>query len=87
LDISNRPYLVFNAKFTAPKIGDMDAQMVKEFFNAFAVNAGITLHLNLVYGSNDHHKAEALFKAFGYALKQGVERSEKGETLSTKGCL
>lgn len=87
LDISNRPYLVFNAKFTAPKIGDMDAQMVKEFFNAFAVNAGITLHLNLVYGSNDHHIAEALFKAFGYALKQGVERSEKGETLSTKGCL
>ncbi len=87
LDISNRPYLVFNAKFTAPKIGDMDAQMIKEFFNAFAVNAGITLHLNLVYGSNDHHIAEALFKAFGYALKQGVERSEKGETLSTKGCL
>lgn len=87
LDISNRPYLVFNASFTSPKIGDMDAQMVKEFFNAFAVNAGITLHLNLVYGSNDHHIAEALFKAFGYALKQGVERSEKGETLSTKGCL
>lgn len=87
LDISNRPYLVFNADFIAPKIGDMETQMVKEFFYAFAMNARITLHLNMVYGSNDHHMAEALFKAFAHALKQGVQKTESSEVLSTKGSL
>ncbi|MFA5634278.1 MAG: imidazoleglycerol-phosphate dehydratase HisB [Anaerovoracaceae bacterium] len=87
LDISNRPYLVFNADFNTPKIGDMETQMVKEFFYAFAMNAGITLHLNLVYGSNDHHIAEALFKAFAHALKQGIKKSENSQVLSTKGSL
>ena len=87
LDISNRPYLVFNADFKGNKIGDLNTQMIREFFYAFAINAGITLHINLMYGSNDHHIAEAIFKAFAYALKQGVERSESSEALSTKGSL
>lgn len=87
LDISNRPYLVFNVDFKGPRIGDLDTQMVKEFFYAFAMLAGVTLHLNLAYGDNDHHIAEALFKAFGHALKQGVAISESDKALSTKGSL
>lgn len=87
LDISNRPYLVFNADFGTPKIGDMETQMVQEFFYSFAMHAGITLHLNLVYGSNDHHVVEALFKAFAHALKQSVKKSETSGVLSTKGSL
>lgn len=87
LDICNRPYLVFNVDFNAPKIGDLDTQMVKEFFYAFAMSARVTLHLNLAYGENDHHIAEALFKAFGHALKQAVAKAESDEVLSTKGSL
>lgn len=87
LDISNRPYLVFNADFKGNKIGDLDVQMIREFFYAFAINSGITLHINVMYGSNDHHVAEAIFKAFAHALKQGVERSGIDEVLSTKGSL
>ncbi len=87
LDISNRPYLVFNADFKGYKIGDLNVQMIREFFYAFAINAGITLHINLIYGSNDHHIAEAIFKAFAHALKLGVERSGIDKVLSTKGSL
>ncbi len=87
LDISGRPYLVFNAGFTGSMIGDLDIQMIKEFFYAFAMNSGVTLHLNLAYGSNDHHIAEALFKAFAHALKQACARSESQQILSTKGSL
>ncbi|HZK02654.1 MAG TPA: imidazoleglycerol-phosphate dehydratase HisB [Anaerovoracaceae bacterium] len=87
LDISNRPYLVFNVDFTADKIGDLDTQMVREFFYAFAMNSRITLHINQSYGDNDHHIAEAAFKALGQALKIAVERTENNEILSTKGCL
>ena len=61
--------------------------MIKEFFYAFAARAGITLHVNPVYGANDHHIAEAMFKAFGHALKQGITRSENQGALSTKGSL
>jgi imidazoleglycerol-phosphate dehydratase len=61
--------------------------MVKEFFYAFAMSARVTLHLNLAYGENDHHIAEALFKAFGHTLKQAVAKSESDEVLSTKGSL
>lgn len=87
LDISNRPYLVFHVDFKTDRIGDLDTQTVREFFYAFAMNAGITLHLNLAYGSNDHHIAEGLFKALGHGLKQGVGITETRGYLSTKGSL
>ncbi len=87
VDVSSRPYLVFDADFLADRIGEMDTQMVVEFFRAFAVQAGVTLHLKVLYGSNDHHKAEALFKAFAYALKIAVKKTDEGELLSSKGVL
>lgn len=87
LDISGRSYLVFLCDFTADKMGDMDTQMVEEFFRALCFHAGITLHLRCEYGKNDHHKTEALFKAFAHALKQAVTPLLDGEVLSTKGVL
>ena len=87
LDISNRPFLVFNAEFTNDMIGGYDVCLTEEFFRSFAFNAGITLHINLLYGSNDHHKCEAIFKAAAHALKQAVALNEDGKTLSTKGVL
>ena len=86
LDISGRPFLVFDCDFSSPAIGEMDTQMVEEFFRALAFQAGITLHLRCEYGKNDHHKAEALFKAFAHALKQAVA-DNGGGVLSTKGVL
>lgn len=86
LDISKRPYLVFDCEFTAEQIGGMDTQMVEEFMRAFAFNAGITLHLRCEYGKNDHHKAEALFKALAHSLKQAVVPAGN-VVLSTKGVL
>lgn len=87
LDISNRPFLVFKGEFSNQMIGEYDACLTEEFFRAFAFNAGITMHLNMVYGSNDHHKCEAVFKAAAHALKAAVKELEDGETLSTKGTL
>lgn len=87
LDISGRPYLVFNAEFSDDKIGDYDTCLTEEFFRAFAFNAGITLHINLQYGKNDHHKTEAIFKAVAHALKQAVAKSGNEAVLSTKGVL
>ena len=87
LDISNRPFLVFNAEFTNDMIGGYDVCLTEEFFRSFAFNAGITLHINLLYGSNDHHKCEAIFKAAAHALKQAVALNKDGKTLSTKGVL
>lgn len=87
LDISNRPFLVFNAEFTNDMIGGYDVCLTEEFFRSFAFNAGITLHINLLYGSNDHHKCEAIFKAVAHALKQAVSLNKDGKTLSTKGVL
>ena len=86
VDISGRPYLVFNAEFGDYRLGEMDSAMVEEFFRAFAMNAMVTLHINLLYGKNDHHKAEAIFKAFAHALKTAV-RAEGGGVLSSKGSL
>lgn len=86
LDISGRPYLVFRAEFGDYRLGDMDSAMVEEFFHAFAFNAKITLHINLLYGRNDHHKAEAIFKAFAHALKQAVKIENDG-ILSSKGTI
>ena len=87
LDISNRPFLVFQGTFTNAMIGQYDACLTEEFFRAFAVNSGITLHLRVPYGSNSHHMTEALFKAFAHALKIAVQKNATGETLSTKGVL
>ncbi len=87
LDISNRPFLVFNAEFTNQSCGDYDLCMTEEFFRAFAFNAGITLHINLMYGTNDHHKCEAVYKAVAHALKTAVSENTDGSTLSTKGVL
>lgn len=87
LDISNRPFLVFNAEFTNERIGDYEACLTEEFMRAFAFNAGITLHLKAEYGKNDHHITEALFKALAYALKQAVRLNADGSAVSTKGAL
>ncbi|MGN0577310.1 MAG: imidazoleglycerol-phosphate dehydratase HisB [Ruminiclostridium sp.] len=86
LDISARPYLVFNADFSDDRIGEYDTCLTEEFMRAFAFNAGITLHLKEEYGKNDHHITEALFKALAHALKQAVSVNG-GVTLSTKGTL
>lgn len=88
LDISNRAFLVFEAELKNSKIGDMDAEIVEEFFRAFAVNAGITLHAKVLYGTNTHHKIEALFKAFARALKEATEIDPTiTGVMSTKGIL
>lgn len=86
LDISNRPFLVFNADFNEELCGDYETCCTEEFFRAFAVNAGITLHLNVLYGSNSHHEIEALFKACAHALDVSTAKKEGG-VLSTKGVL
>lgn len=86
LDISNRPYLVFNTDFKNEKIGTMASENFKEFFRAFIGKAGITLHINVLYGENDHHKIEGIFKAFARALNEGMEViSDK--ISSSKGVL
>jgi len=87
LDLSNRPFLVFNCPFTNQSCGNYDLCMTEEFFRAFAFNSGMTLHINLMYGSNDHHKAEAVYKAVAHALKTAVSYNSDGSTLSTKGVL
>lgn len=87
LDLSNRPFLVFNCPFTNQSCGDYDLCMTEEFFRAFAFNSGMTLHINLMYGSNDHHKAEAVYKAVAHALKKAAAFNEDGSILSTKGVL
>lgn len=86
LDISGRPYLVFNADFQNPSVGGFDCCMAEEFFRALAFQAGITLHLQVLYGQNDHHKLEALFKAAAHALQIAVQ-PRTGGVLSTKGIL
>ena len=86
VDISGRPFIVFNCEFKNQMIGELDSCLVAEFFRALAYNAGITLHIGLVYGENDHHKAEALFKAVAYALKSAV-KTDGSRLLSTKGVI
>ncbi|MDD5711150.1 MAG: imidazoleglycerol-phosphate dehydratase HisB [Smithellaceae bacterium] len=88
LDLSGRPYLVYNVKFAAKKIGEFDAALLKEFFKAFSDRSGSTLHINLLYGRNSHHIAEAVFKAFGRALRNAVAISGRAKGVpSTKGSL
>ncbi|MDP4089683.1 MAG: imidazoleglycerol-phosphate dehydratase HisB [Bacillota bacterium] len=88
LDISGRPYLVFDAEFTVDKLGGFDTEMVEEFFRALAFNAGITLHIKVMYGKNNHHMVEGIFKAFGRALREAVTIDDKIKgVMSTKGML
>lgn len=88
LDISDRPYLVFDAQMTAPMVGQFDTQMVEEFFRAVAVNAGLTLHIRLIHGKNCHHIIEAMFKAFGKALDEATQYDSRiVGVMSTKGVL
>ena len=86
LDISGRPFLHWDCELASPMIGSFDTQTAEEFFRAFAMHAGITLHLQVPYGQNDHLKLEALFKALGHALQAAV-RPRDGAVLSTKGVL
>ena len=86
VDISGRPYLIFNVEFEVERLGNMSTQNFKEFFRAFAYNAGITLHINLLYGENDHHKIEAVFKAFSRTLKE-ASKIVSEEIPSSKGIL
>ena len=86
LDISGRPYLVFDAAFSNPSVGAYDCCLTEEFFRAFAMHSGITLHIRLEYGSNDHHKIEAIFKAVAHGLQQAVTLRQ-GSVLSSKGVL
>lgn len=87
LDISNRPFLVFNADFAQEKCGDYETCVTEEFWRAFAVNSAITLHINVLYGVNAHHEIEAIFKAVAHALKIAVQRNGDNCVLSTKGVL
>jgi len=88
LDISGRAFLVFNAVFTNDNIGEIQTQMFEEFFRAVAFNSGMTLHINVPYGKNDHHIAEAIFKAFAKALDIAVSKDARIDgVLSTKGSL
>lgn len=88
IDLSNRPYLVFDAAFASDRVGEMDTQMVKEFFYAVSYSAGMNLHLKVLYGENDHHKMEALFKAFAKALDAAIRFDPRiSDVLSTKGAL
>ncbi|MDR0947013.1 MAG: imidazoleglycerol-phosphate dehydratase HisB [Ruminococcus sp.] len=86
VDISNRPYLVFEAAFMTDKTGEFDNCLTEEFFRAFSVNAGLTLHLKSLYGKNDHHIIEALFKSLAHALKAALVINSD-EILSTKGVI
>lgn len=87
LDISNRPFLVFNADFAQKKCGDYETCVTEEFWRAFAVNSAITLHINVLYGVNAHHEIEAIFKAVAHALKIAVQKNGDDCVLSTKGVL
>ncbi len=88
LDLSGRPYLNFDAELTVHRLGDLDTEMVKEFFMAVAVNAGMNLHIKQLDGSNNHHIVEAMFKAFGNALDVALTFDERIKgTRSTKGML
>lgn len=86
VDISGRPFLVFRAEFLQERIGEYDACMTEEFFRAFAMNAGITLHMREEYGTNAHHLTEALFKAAAHAMRAAAEPCGS-RVLSTKGSL
>ena len=85
VDVSGRPFLVFEASFEEAVVGEFDTCLTEEFFRAFAFNAGLTMHISLISGSNAHHMIEAMFKAAAHAIKEAVVVTNS--TLSTKGCI
>lgn len=89
IDVSGRPYLIWNVTFSRDKVGDMDTELFREWFQAFAQNAGITLHVTNVYGENNHHIAETCFKGLARALRQAIslDPQQAGRVPSTKGTL
>ena len=88
VDISGRPFLVYKVTDMKPSIGGYDTELTEEFLRAFAFNAGITLHIQILYGVNSHHKLEAIFKGLGHALSLAVTKNPRYNTvLSTKGIL
>src|SRR5258706_3722468 len=89
IDISGRPVLVFKVEFPRDKVGAFDTELVREWFNAFAINAGVTLHVETLYGENSHHIAESCFKGLARALRAAVaiDPRNAGEAPSTKGQL
>ena len=89
VDCSNRPYLVWKVNFSKPKLGEMDTELFREWFQAFAQTAGITLHVENLYGENNHHIVESCFKGLARALKEAItiDQKRKNEIPSTKGTL
>ncbi len=88
IDLSGRPYFSLEGEFTTERIGDMDTEMVREFFYAVSYSAGMNLHMKLLSGINNHHMAEGLFKAFGRALDEATQRDSRIiDIMSTKGSL
>ncbi len=89
LDLSNRPYLIWNVRFSVDRLGEMDTELFQEFFNAFAGAGGITLHVENLYGSNNHHMIESIFKACAKALRMAVSHDARtlDQLPSTKGAL
>ena len=89
LDLCRRPYFIWNVEFKRDKVGDMDTELFKEFFQAFATRGGMCLHMENLYGENQHHIAESLFKALARALRTAIAPDErlKGRAASTKGSL
>lgn len=88
IDLSGRPYLHFEANFTAERLGDMDTELVHEFFQAMSIHGGMNLHIKVFHGVNNHHIAEAVFKAFGRALCEAVSLDARVQgVLSTKGSI
>ena len=88
IDLSGRPYFVYDADFTTDRMGDMSTQMVREFFYAISYSAEMNLHMKVMYGENDHHKAEALFKSFEKSRDQATSPDSRiTDVLSTKGSL
>jgi imidazoleglycerol-phosphate dehydratase len=89
VDVSGRPYLIWKVAFPTPRIGDMDTELFREWFQAFALNAGITLHVETLYGENSHHIAETCFKGLARALREAVaiDPRQAGRVPSTKGTL
>jgi imidazoleglycerol-phosphate dehydratase len=89
LDVSGRPYLIWKVAFTRDKLGDMDTELFREFFQAFAQNAGITLHIETLYGENNHHIAETCFKGLARGLRDALslDPRQAGRVPSTKGTL
>lgn len=88
IDLSGRPYLVFDAEFTCERVGTLDTELVKEFFYALSYSAGMNLHIKLIHGSNNHHIIEAMFKAFAKVLDEATTQDPRiKQVLSTKGLM